>query len=884
MSTVTLGDPGLPLEEELASPELLSLEISENYESSHLASATSVPEQDSPGHWRQLEQWVADLQAEVASLRGHKDRCERAMLSLLREMLQLRACGQLQGAELKRLQQDVRQAAQAPDKEALECPGAQNQNQNHMQTLDKRLVEVREALTQIRRKQVLQDSERKNAEQEASLRWAELAEKLEQEEQLREAACSALQKSQDEASRKVDREVARMQAQVTKLGEEMSLRFLKREAKLCGFLQKSFLALEKRMKASESTRLKAESSLRGELDSRWQRLQDLAEERAQALQGQQEQEECRLLEQCRDLDQAVIQLTKFVRQNQVSLNRILLAEQEAWDSKGQAEESRAGELAAYVQESLAAVQLAGELAQREAHGALQLLREKSQALEESLAELGKQVKDLSDHFVALSWRLDLQEQMLRLRLSEAKKEWEGLEQKSLEGLAQCQKEAEARLREVWERVDSLPRQIEAVSDKCVLRKSDSDLRISAEGKAREFEVEAVRQELAAVLSSVQLLKEGNPGRKIAEIQGQLATFQSQIMKLETSIQDNRTIQNLKFNTETRLRMEEMASLRESVLRLQSDEGPWALTLGSRRVLVSLGRQQFFIKDSALGEAVSVNRWGMYQTVRWAEVQWAAIFRGPLRAWGGAGEAPRPVGLSCVSGQVASVEGGPHEPGGPAEALRLGACPPVHSLAPFSEINVPALVPVRVPSSHPGLRGTRPASRSSRLPGPRPAAGRPAQASVSRGPTRSVQPPGGPAGTGSGALSPWPWAASCALHTCMVASRGSGSSCPNLGSKQRVCSHTQAAPLFLPPRKALLIPQELALPPAMGPGGGAALGPARGAGSRESFAAHLGPRGCSGRRMGLAQSGWRVDPLSPQPLGGGAPARRVLPSWGQSSKG
>lgn len=35
------------------------------------------------------------------------------------------------------------------------------------------------------------------------------------------------------------------QAQVSKLGEEMSLRFLKREAKLCGFLQKSFLALEK---------------------------------------------------------------------------------------------------------------------------------------------------------------------------------------------------------------------------------------------------------------------------------------------------------------------------------------------------------------------------------------------------------------------------------------------------------------------------------------------------------------------------------------------------------------------------------------------------------------------------------------------------------------
>ncbi|XP_045848926.1 coiled-coil domain-containing protein 154 [Meles meles] len=611
-STVTLGGLGLCLEEGLASPELLSLEEMGRYESSPLASATSLPERDSPKRWTQPEQWVADLQAEVASLRGHKERCERAVLSLLREMLQLRACVRLQDAELKRLRQDLRPAAQA-----LEFPSPQNQSQNQMQALDKRLVEVREALAQIRRKQVLQDSERKDTEQEATLRLAELAGKLEREEQFREAACSALQRSQEDASHRVDREVAQMQAQVTKLGEEMSLRFLKREAKLCSFLQKSFLALEKRMKASESTRLKAESSLRGELDGRWQRLQELAEERVRALQGQHE-EEGRLLEQYRGLDQAVIQLTKFVRQNQMSLNRILLAEQKAWDSKGHLEETRAGELAAFLQESLEA----GQLARQEAHGALELLREKSQALEVSLAELGKQVKDLSDHFVALSWRLDLQDRTLSLRLSEVKREWEGLEQRSREGLAQCQKEAEARLRELRERVDSLPRQIEVVSDKCVLHKSDSDLKISAEGRAREFEVGAVRQELATLLSSVQLLREGNPGRKIAEIQGKLVTFQNQIMKLENSLQDNKTIQNLKFNTETKLRMEETASLRESILRLRSEEGPWALTLGSRRVLAALGQQQSFVKDTAAGEVVPVNRWGVYQAVRW--LRWKAV--------------------------------------------------------------------------------------------------------------------------------------------------------------------------------------------------------------------------------------------------------------------
>lgn len=86
-----------------------------------------------------------------------------------------------------------------------------------------------------------------------------------------------------------------------------------------------------------------------------------------------------------------------------------------------------------------------------------------------------------------------------------------MERRSLEGLAQCRKEAQAHLREVQETVDSLPRQvgkgprahlssllplatyppptlvpfqIEAVSDRCLLHKSDSDRKISAEGKAR----------------------------------------------------------------------------------------------------------------------------------------------------------------------------------------------------------------------------------------------------------------------------------------------------------------------------------------------------------------------------------------------------------------
>nr|XP_051686328.1 coiled-coil domain-containing protein 154 isoform X18 [Oryctolagus cuniculus] len=592
-STPTMED----LELLLASPEPLSRGETEQRGSSRpLVSSASRPEQDTAKRWQQLERQVADLQAEVAHLRGHKERCECASLSLLRDL-------------------ELQRAAQTPEKAALELHGPHNQ----MQALDRRLVEVREALTEVRRRQALQDAERKGAEQEARVRLAKLTSLLRQEEQAREAACSTLQKGQEDSSQRVDQEVARMQAQVTTLGEEMSLRFLKREAKLCGFLQRSFLALEQRMKASEGARLQAEGSLRQELDGRWQKLQEQSEERAQA---QREQEGGRLLAQCRGLDAAVVQLTKFVRQNQVSLNRVLLAEQKARDAKVCLEESQAGELASHVQESLQAVQLAGQRAQQETQGALELLREKNQALERAVAELALQVEDLGAHCLALGCRLDLQAQTLGQRLSAAQTEWEGAERKSLQDLALWRKEVAGQLGELRDKVDSLPLQVEGVSDKCFFHKRDSDLKIAAEGEAREQEVGAVRQELAALLSSVQLLKEDNPGRKIAEIQGKLATFQSQMVRLGDSVQAHRTVQNLKLNAEAKLRTEEVAALRESVLRLWSEEGPWALTLGSRRLLMSLVRQRFFVKDVGAGELAPVNQWGVYQAVRW--LRWKAV--------------------------------------------------------------------------------------------------------------------------------------------------------------------------------------------------------------------------------------------------------------------
>lgn len=91
------------------------------------------------------------------------------------------------------------------------------------------------------------------------------------------------------------------------------------------------------------------------------------------------------------------------------------------------------------------------------------------------------------------------------------------------------------------------------------------------------------------------------------------------------------------------RTEEIATLRESMLSLWSEEGPWPLTLGSKRVFMSLVRQRFFIKDLALGELLPVNSWGLYQAVRWA-AESLGLPRVAAQPQGGM------LCMSCVSGR------------------------------------------------------------------------------------------------------------------------------------------------------------------------------------------------------------------------------------------
>ncbi|XP_045397031.1 coiled-coil domain-containing protein 154 isoform X4 [Lemur catta] len=739
VSTVTSEDLGL-LAGSLASPEPWSLETSERDASGHLASTASVPEQDSAKHWKQLEQWVSSLQAEVACLRGQEERREHATLGLLRELLQVRALVRVQDAELQRLQQEVQRAAPAPEKETPEPPGPQSQNQ--MQALDQRYLHIRSQAQPWReggdwasgrqwsapeplprwvvllgeQHTCVGPAERPGSDGASAAHGGDTVGGRQQEPPRRDpqppkTAPRALGLSEaapvcqagggtgsPEAGQEAD--AAGLRAQGRRAGDGPQGGQADRLAEAGGAepggsLQRPAEGPGGRQPAGGPRGGQdagpGDHARRGDEPS-------LPEEGGQAVRLPSEE-----LPGPGEEDEGGGELAAAAGGPPAGGAGGPLGGAAGADGGAAAGPVRAvqgGARPAGGRPPPGAVPGPGRgcgpadqvraaepgvAEPRPAGRAEGSLREKSQVLEASVAQLAAQLKDLSDQFLTLSCRLDLQGQVLGLRLSEAKTEWEGAERKSLEDLARWQKEVAVQLQGLWEKVDGLPRQIEGVSDKCVLHKSDSDIRISAEGRARESEVGALRRELAALLSAVQLLKEDNPGRKIAEMQGRMATFQNQIIKLENSIQANRTIQNLQFNTETKLRAQKMAALRDSA-RLWGEEGPWARALGSRKAHTSPGRQRFFVKDVAPGE-VPVNRWGVYQATRWDGAHTAPA---GLPGWA-SGWSPRGWGLGRGQGpesrpwQVAAVEGDAPEPGGPVEAGRGPAAAPQRSLRGASRL-------------------------------------------------------------------------------------------------------------------------------------------------------------------------------------------------------
>lgn len=207
---------------------------------------------------------------------------------------------------------------------------------------------------------------------------------------------------------------------------------------------------------------------------------------------------------------------------------------------------------------------------------------------------------------------------------------------------------------------------------------------------------------------------------------------------------------------------------------------------------------------------------------------------------GVGRPRGPWALSHVSGQVAAVEGGPHEPGRQVEATDSlgevpwpGACPPAPRLAPFPEINMPLLylsgpgIPSRGSGGPGGGSGQEAPSlkpvhpQTPRMPFSCPSLGEPSPRRVP-GPSHqearqsgihghSWSPPPRPPPTVSPASGPVP--VTRAFHTCQVPS--TEAALPALiRAANSVCSRTQQRPPPASPRKRGSSGQ-LALPPASG---------------------------------------------------------------------
>uniref|UniRef100_M3XLI6 Uncharacterized protein n=2 Tax=Latimeria chalumnae TaxID=7897 RepID=M3XLI6_LATCH len=387
---------------------------------------------------------------------------------------------------------------------------------------------------------------------------------------------------------------------------------LQMEARLREAMENKYLDLEKCMQSSKYTQLQSEKSLKKEFVKNWNTFRAVNEETVQAIKIYQQTEAAKLLKQYKTLDQNYSKLTQFVKDGKVLLEKVLRAEIIKRDAQGKKLAGKTEGLCEHVRVAIATLQQAIGGVQQTLDNEIKKLLAKVTLMEESSSQEKRVVLDLEARIEATTSMLSLQEHMMSVQLSEVKKNWLDFERKKIETISQTQIALQTQIEELRERVEAED------------TKEDLDSRMEADLQAKAQDVTSVRRSRESLHSNVSLMKGENVPRNIAEIQGKLEAFQIQTIKFENSMEDIRTTLNLRLAKETEMRVEEITNLREDLIRLDTEVRSWIQKIRLQELHHTQANRKLFIKEIGAAEATEINRWGIYQAVRW--MQWKIILK------------------------------------------------------------------------------------------------------------------------------------------------------------------------------------------------------------------------------------------------------------------
>ncbi|XP_066292851.1 coiled-coil domain-containing protein 154-like [Branchiostoma lanceolatum] len=579
---------------------------------------------------------ITELRHDLDQSKHAREQLERATMSLIDEVRQMKAKLDGQGADLKQVADEVKQRSrrlEEDSRQAIDTIRKQSEMQQHTEVsssqlrmqFDGRLGEVRDVVLELRNRQSQEEMSRRQLEQQMESRIAEMQSTLSNLEQKREGDLHTVDILQREREQAAENERVRLQGKLSEIAEEVSKKILQKEIRLREEAQQKFHNVEKVLRGEEAARIGHERTIREDNEKRWSALQQMNEQEFLALRDIVKVHKSKTAENFQTLSESVSVLEKQAVEAKRQLEKVLKAEIQTRQSQDQALSNRVDDLQEKLGVAVSTLQQAvGGVRTQMADVHAKTLQDMRNIMDESRQSNTRGLADLDARIMGLNARVSHQEEAFEAKLGEIQSLQTDNLRKNMDSLTQWQALTQQQMKDIQEMLEKLPTEVSYIKEQQRVMKSEVETRLDTEMQARIRDIQNVREDITRILEDLNVSKGGDEA-KLNAVQSQLTQGLAQVKNLEQMLQTSKTVMSTRVSSEAKSRIEEVQALREELIRLRAD----VINLKNREPAVPSEpppppdpRLPFFIRspEDNFTSRATLNKWGIYQAYRWWKIK------------------------------------------------------------------------------------------------------------------------------------------------------------------------------------------------------------------------------------------------------------------------
>ncbi|XP_014780441.2 coiled-coil domain-containing protein 154 [Octopus bimaculoides] len=473
--------------------------------------------------------------------------------------------------------------------------------------------DLQETIQTARQNQEQEVQQRLSSEQNVFRRLAEVEANVNNQTRKQDETLHSISLLQKDREHNKDYNIQRLQNQLQDSIEEMSQRLHQKEMAIRDELQEKFLQLERLCQQERTHRTELERSLKGDTERIAQSHKQRYTTELQNLIDTIKADKSKTKETLQKLNEGIQLLEQTFDNNKKRLEKIVSAEihsrkthEKATTDKFYEVQEKIQIATIHIQQNLGEVK--GRLEdymnkiQKEV---LDIIQEKTDATTRALADLDARLNLEKERIQNVEESIEEQiaNVLKNIPNPEDLKQKVEINEHQISQISQTQEDYTKELRGYKRQIENFPNEIYSLDERLKLLKAEIESRVSTEAQIRLENIEKIQQQLASM-----------PTRSAQQpivpyaTEKDIENCQNSIKRLAESVQTVKTVLGMKIQSEQKLRVSEVKSLQNELIRIRAMIEP---IVGKR--------PRIFVKawiDEKLPLTADINKWTIYTAYRW----------------------------------------------------------------------------------------------------------------------------------------------------------------------------------------------------------------------------------------------------------------------------